>query len=281
MITDAVAELVQAAHIEVIPLLGSEEAMLGAPPAVPITITCSPKFGLERTLLFTEIAAAAGRRVIPHLAARQVRDETMLREILDRLGAAGVPELFVIGGDATEPAGTYAGSAELLEAMSGLPHGISRIGVGCYPEGHPAIPDDRLLADLLHKQKYAGYMVSQLCFDATALLRWISSIRAAGVTLPLRIGVAGPVQMRKLIELSMRIGVGSSVRYLTKQHGLLGQLFRGSAYRPERLLARIFDGTSVTSSGIEGLHVFSFNQLALAAGWQRRIAASADGAELA
>ncbi|WP_326836926.1 methylenetetrahydrofolate reductase [Amycolatopsis rhabdoformis] len=273
--SEVVARLARATHIEAIPLRSVREDLLSAPSGTVFTITCSAKTGPERTLEFAELAAKNGYRVIPHLAARQVAGPAALRDFLDRLASAGITDLFVIGGDLTEPVGPYPGAADLLEALADLDHGITRIGVGCYPEGHPAIPDDVVLADLLRKQKNADYLVSQLCFDVDALVGWLGSVRAAGVVLPLRLGLAGPVQIRKLVEVSLRIGVGSSLRYLRKQHGMVRNLVGGGAYRPEELVRALVDRLGEAASEIEGLHLFSFNQIEAATAWQERFASCA------
>src|SRR5690606_39654854 len=60
----------------------------------------------------------------------------------------------------------------LLRALDGLTIRFQRVGVPAYPEGHPAIADDVLWADLAAKQRYAHYAVTQLCFDADAICRF-------------------------------------------------------------------------------------------------------------
>jgi methylenetetrahydrofolate reductase (NADPH) len=272
-LTREIRSLVRNAKIEIIPVKGYEAKLAGVPADTTVTITCSPKFGLERTLAATEFAAAAGYTVVPHLAARQVADETELKEFIRRLGAAGVRHLYVIGGDAAEPAGKFTSSAELLDSLGGIDHGLTSIGVACYPEGHPAIPDDVLAEALRIKQPVADYMVSQLCFDVKTLVRWLHATREAGITLPLHIGLAAPMQTRRLAELSLRIGVGSSLRYLGKQHGLIGNLLRGKAYRPEQLLVDLGADLTSPEMNVERLHMFSFNQVAPTAEWQQRVAA--------
>jgi methylenetetrahydrofolate reductase (NADPH) len=273
--TGIVGELVGSANIEVIPLRGAEAKLAAVPISTTVTITCSPKFGLERTLEHTALAVAAGYRVIPHLAARQVVDEPGLREFVGRLDDLGISDLYVIGGDEAEPLGAYSDALELLEALDGIDHRLERIGVGCYPEGHPTIPDEALLDALQRKQRYADYMVSQLCFDVDALVSWLRKVRSLGVQLPLRIGLAAPLKTSKLIELSLKIGVGSSIRFLTKQHGFLGNLVVGRAYEPEGLLYAIGAGLSSDELNIEGLHMFSFNQIEATVDWQRRISGPA------
>jgi methylenetetrahydrofolate reductase (NADPH) len=266
--------LARTANIEIIPLRGVEEKLSALPAGTTITVTCSPKWGLERTLEHTASAVEAGFSVVPHLAARQITGERELREIVDRLAGLGIRDIHVIGGDAPEPAGGFASAGELLDALSALAHPFEEIGVACYPEKHPLIPAEDLLEALRHKQKHATYMVSQLCFDADVLLGWLRGIRGLGVTLPLRAGLAAPLNTRKLLELSVRIGVGSSMRYLSHQHGLLGTLFGSGSYRPEKLLERIARALDAEDLGIEKIHLYSFNQIAATVEWQRRITTS-------
>jgi methylenetetrahydrofolate reductase (NADPH) len=270
-----VEELVTAANIEVIPLRGADEKAMAIPVASTITITCSPKFGLDRTLEHVIRARESGRRVVPHLAARMVEDEAQLQRFLEILSAVGVDDLYVIGGDGADPVGKFSEAFQILEAIQGLDHDLLRIGVGCYPEGHPNIPEDALIDALRRKQPYADYMVSQLCFDAAAFTCWLRTTREAGITLPVRIGVAAPVQTRKLIELSLKIGVGSSVKFLTKQHGFVGNLLLGRSYTPETLISPIVNEAGFDELGIEGLHLFSFNQVDATVEWQRQICAAA------
>jgi methylenetetrahydrofolate reductase (NADPH) len=263
--------LVRNADIEIIPLKSATEKLAAVPVGTTISVTCSSKLGLDRTLEFTETAARAGYRVIPHLAARQVADAAMLRSFVARLDAAGVHDLYVIGGDAPEAAGPYRWTLELLQALSGFEHGLTSIGVACYPEGHPSISDEQLSDGLHQAQQYAHYMVSQLCFDADSIATWLKGVRADGITLPLHIGLAAPMQLRKLAELSLKIGVGSSVRYLTKQRGFIGNVLRGTSYRPEQLLEQLGDVLGREDMAIERLHMNSFNQVAETVEWQARV----------
>ncbi|GEL23702.1 methylenetetrahydrofolate reductase [Pseudonocardia sulfidoxydans NBRC 16205] len=267
-----VSELIAAAALEIIPLTRAEGKVLDAPRHTPLTITCSPRFGLERTAAHVESAVGKGYRVVPHLAARMVADEGELRAFVTRMRDLGVDDLYVIGGDADEPVGTFGSAVELLDALQGFDHGMRRIGVGCYPEGHPKIADETLIEALLAKQVHASYMVSQLCFDSEALVRWVLETRSAGVTLPLRIGMAAPIRTTRLAELSLRIGVGQSLRFLAKQHGMVGNLLLGRTYAPEVLLRELGEQLSNPELGVEGLHIFTFNQVDVTVAWQNRFA---------
>jgi methylenetetrahydrofolate reductase (NADPH) len=267
-----VEDLIRNANIELIPLRGADDQLIAVPTDTTVTITCSPKFGLERTLQLVARARQTRRRVVPHLAARMVKDEEQLRHFLSALNLLGVDDLYVIGGDGEQPVGKYSETLEILEAIQHVDHSLVRIGVACYPEGHPEIPDATLTEALELKQQYANYMVSQLCFDSAALTTWLAATRDAGITLPIRVGIAAPLQTRKLIELSLKIGVGSSVKFLTKQHGFVGNLLLGRSYAPEGLVTEIVENERFNDLGIEGLHLFSFNQVQATLDWQNRIA---------
>lgn len=269
-----IASLVAAATIEVIPLKGADEKVLRMSRESTVTITCSPQFGLDRSLEHVESAVRHGFTVVPHLAARMVTDEQELRRFIRAVTGLGVDNLYVIAGDADEPVGTFPDAESVLLALREFDHGLRRIGVGCYPEGHPKIADEDLLAALLRKQEYADYMVSQLCFDAATLAGWLTAARRSGVTLPLRIGLAGPLKTTKLAELALKIGVGQSLRYLTKQRGMVSNLVLGRSYAPEHLLRELGPALDPAELDVEGVHLFSFNQIDACAEWQERIAAS-------
>jgi methylenetetrahydrofolate reductase (NADPH) len=268
----AVRSLVADADIEIIPLRSADEKLGAVPGGSAVTVTTSGKLGLQRTLEFAEKALRAGHEVAPHLAARQLAGEEELRRFVGRLGELGVSRLYLIGGDAAPPAGPYDSALQVLEALQHIDHGLARIGVACYPEGHPKISDAALAEALSAKQPYAAYMVSQLCFSPGALVSWLRRVREQGITMPLRLGVAAPMQVSKLITLGPQIGVGSSVRYLAKQHGFIGNVLKGGAYRPEDLLLEMGSALTDPGLGIEGLHLFSFNQVEETARWQQRVA---------
>ena len=52
-----------------------------------------------------------GYSVVPHLSARLVRDRVHLAEIIHRVDEIDAHDVFVVAGDADEPAGEYAGAA--------------------------------------------------------------------------------------------------------------------------------------------------------------------------
>jgi methylenetetrahydrofolate reductase (NADPH) len=148
-------------------------------------------------------------------------------------------------------------------------HPFERIGVAAYPEGHPDIPAERLLDALRSKQAVASYMTTQMTFDADAIATWVPQVRAAGIRLPIHLGLPGPVELRRLLRIAARIGVGGSARYLRKNRQLLGLVFRRS-YTPDRLLRSLAPTIAETEADVRALHLFTFNQVEAAAEWRRR-----------
>src|SRR5205085_12017166 len=96
---DALARLLRRPRYEVFPVEGiADEVVAHVPTEIKVTVTSSPSRGMEATLRLCEQLASAGFEVAPHLAARIVRDEEHLREILERLNAIGVRVVFAIAG---------------------------------------------------------------------------------------------------------------------------------------------------------------------------------------
>jgi methylenetetrahydrofolate reductase (NADPH) len=205
------SEILSRPRFEIFPTKGAEEQADHLPKDAKVAVSCSPTKGIESTLLFSEKLLQHGFRV----AARLVADRAHLEEILRWLDEHGLREIHVIGGDSREPVGPYASAFQLLGAMSRLEHGIEEVGIGGYPEGHPLIDDEELDRALLDKQPFASYVVTQLCFDADAILGWISDIRHRGIGLP------GVVDRKKLLQVSLKVGVGDSARFLKNRPALL------------------------------------------------------------
>jgi methylenetetrahydrofolate reductase (NADPH) len=256
---------------EVLPLSPGRLVAAAAelPPEVTLTVTASAARGLDRTLEVVERLAGAGRRSVPHLAARLVRDEAHLASLLWRLRAAGVDEAFVVGGDAPAPAGPYADARSLLEAMAALGHPFSRVGVAGHPERHPAMGSEVAMVALREKQVHAAYVVSNLCLDAAAIARWVAAVRADGVTLPVHLGLPGPVDAARLARVAARIGLAESARFLCG-HADLARLAAPGAYSPDRLVSALAARLADPALGVAGLHVFTFNELAATERWRQR-----------
>jgi methylenetetrahydrofolate reductase (NADPH) len=142
------------------------------------------------------------------------------------------------------------------------------LGVPCYPQGHPDIPDDALLRALREKAPFAKYMASQLCFDPKAIERFVADRRAEGLGLPLKIGLAGVAEIPKLMSISARIGVKDASKFVLKNVRFVGQLLKsGGVYKPTRLLRDLAPMIARDGDGIAGLHVYTFNNVPATVAW--------------
>jgi methylenetetrahydrofolate reductase (NADPH) len=259
-------------RFEVIPNASIEEKVLEwVPRDVTITVTASPSKGLDASFDLTEKLRANGYRVVPHVAARQVRDRVHLEEIVARLIACGVEDIFVPAGDADPPAGIYDGSLSLLVELDSIGRPFANVGITGHPESHPSISDDVTIQAMWDKRLYATYIVSNLCFNAATVRHWIERVRARGVTLPLYFGLAGPVEKTKLLAVATKIGVGDSMRVLSSHTNWILRLGAPGGYEPTRLLQREGAALADPASNVDGVHVFTFNQVRQAEEWRQSL----------
>jgi methylenetetrahydrofolate reductase (NADH) len=267
----------EAVSFELIPLKNLEGQLPLLPSGAKVSVTCSPTKGVDATVGMAAQLQRAGFAATPHVAARMVRDRAHLSDLVDLSVAAGVSEWFVIAGDAAEPAGRYDGGLPLLRDLLELRHGLDAVGIPAYPDGHTFI-DGAVVVQALHDKQavlvdagLAGWVSTQLCFDPAVIRRWVQRERIEGLTLPVRLGLSGPVDRTKLLTLGMRVGVGQSLRYLKKNRRGLTGLLRSDGYDPDDLLDALEE--DLQPLGVAGIHLFTFNQLGAAVEWQRSLAA--------
>lgn len=263
----ALIRLLVAPRWEVLPLRSSLERTALLPVGATVTVTASPGRPIEATCDLSQELQARGFQVVAHLAARMIRDRRHLRTLLDSLRAGGVNGAFVIGGDA-QLSGDFPDALSLLREMVELGHPMGEIGIAVYPQGHPSIPSDHLLAALTEKAPYAAYMTTQLCFDVVAIRAWLLARRAEGVSLPMHLGIPGALQVHRLLDVSARIGVTDAGRFVLRHGALVGRLLRPRGYRPDALLAGLGSLIADPEADIRQLHLFTFNQVGPTAAWR-------------
>jgi methylenetetrahydrofolate reductase (NADPH) len=254
----------------VIPLAGAEEAVLEhVPTDVKVTVTASPTKGLEPTLDLVDKLLAHGYAVVPHLAARQVRDANHLTELVERLRAAGVSDVFVMAGDVRQAAGEFEGAASLLRALAELGEPFRDVGITGYPESHAFISDETTIRSMFEKEAFATYIVSQICFDPDITAGWVGAVWDRGTHLPIHVGLPGRVPRSKLLRVSARIGVGDSLRFLRSHGGWLRRTLRGD-FDPDPFLVGLAESLGHRRPNVAGLHIFTFNDLEGTERWRWR-----------
>jgi methylenetetrahydrofolate reductase (NADPH) len=264
-----VADLLRRSRFEVLPLDGIEqEVRANLDTDVKVTVTASPRKGLDATVELSERLVRAGYAVVPHLSARLVRDRAHLDEVLDRLLAAGVRELFVPAGDAEDPAGEFDGAAELLEAMGPRRAEFIEIAITGYPESHHLISDEETIRAMFAKAPMATHIISQICFDAQTIVDWIAKVRGRGTDLPIWIGMPGSIDYVKLMRISMKLGLGESARFLRHHTNWVSRLLTRQ-FKPDRLLDELAPAVTDPALRVAGFHLYTFNEVARTERWGR------------
>jgi methylenetetrahydrofolate reductase (NADPH) len=270
--TDGVTALLAEPKFELMPFDSFGEQMGYLPDGATIAITTSPTLGIDATVDWTEKASAEGYEIIPHIAARYVEDAAHLDEIAGRLVDAGVTDIFVPGGDREEPAGEFESAYDLLSALDDLEHEFDEVGITGYPEGHDFLSDETLAEAMAKKEPYATYIVTQLCYDPQTVVDWVAEIRERGVDLPVDVGM---MKYQRLLQISQKVGVGDSVRFLRKTSGVLGfvkQLVgsRGK-YTPDKLVEGLAPYVGDDEYGIRNVHIYTFNQVPDTEEWRHEM----------
>jgi methylenetetrahydrofolate reductase (NADPH) len=264
-----VAQLLHNPRFEVLPLDGIEEQIREhLATDLKVTVTASPRKGLEATLSLSERLARTGYPVVPHLSARLVRDRGHLDEVLARLHEAGIHELFVPAGDATEP-GEYQSAEDLLEAMGESRSRFDRIGITGYPESHHLISDEETIRAMFAKAEMATDIISQLCFEPDVIEGWIKNVRERGTHLPIWIGMPGCVDYAKLVRITMKIGMGESTRFLRHNRNVLTRVLTRQ-FKPSKLLRELTPVVTDPAANVAGFHLYTFNEVGATERWRRR-----------
>ena len=270
--TDARRRLLSQAKWELIPLRNLAEQLEFLPPQSPVSVTASAAKSLEDTVDLAAELCALGHQPVPHIAARMVQSRAHLEELLGRIGALGLSEIFLVGGDVTAPAGPFDSAVGLLEALRETAHPLKHIGITSYPEGH-ALISDAVLHEALHVKQVllaeagiSGHAATQMCFHSRSIIDWLSAERDSGFSLPVQLGIPGAVEPARLLRISTKLGIGASLRYLRKNTGAVARLLRPGGYDPSALVNRI--APHADRLGIAGLHVFTFNSIADTVAWR-------------
>lgn len=264
-------ELVAGLTFEVIPFKSLDAAIETLPTGSRVSVTASPTKGMDATCTISEQLIALGHTAIPHFSARLIRDRTHTRQLATWSRRNSIKTIFCVGGDVTEP-NHYLDALSFLRDLLDCDHGLETVGVTGYPDGHPLIEAAALDAALHGKQELlasaglSGYCSTQMCFDHRLIVSWLRSQRNAGLELPVHLGLSGVVDRAKLLSMGARLGIGQSLRYLRKNRSAITKMMTTPGYDPDDVLSAM--SPHLGDLKIDGLHVFTFNQIAATAQWQ-------------
>lgn len=270
---DAIRRVLDHPKFEVLPLKNVLDQASWLPDGATVSVTASPTKTLEDTMNVAADLRSRGFDVIPHLSARMTHDRSHLAALLKRMEELEISRVFLVGGDAPQR-GDFPDAHSLLVAMDDVGHHLTELGIPSYPEGHAVIEDGKLREALRLKHPYASYMTTQMCFDGRAVADFLSACRADGIALPVQIGIPGVADRLKLMQISARIGVGQSVRFLAKHRGLVSRFVKPGGFTPEELLESLAPVIADAEAGVVGVHIYTFNQCETTERWRQEYLAS-------
>lgn len=266
--------LVRQMCYELVPLISVDQAITDLPVGAPVSVTCSPVKGIAATQELCVRLIYRGHNAVPHFAARLVDGPEHTTKLAAWVKQHGVKEVLIIGGDSEKP-NHYVDALTFMRDFLTNDSGVQTIGFAAYPDGHALIETSKLHESLHAKQALLasagvkGLVSTQMCFDADKIRSWLISEREAGFTVPIYLGLPGVVDRTKLMTMGLRLGVGASMRYLSKNRSSITQMFAPGGYDPTKLVTEL--APDAEQLGIVGIHSFTFNNLADTASWQRAI----------
>tara|TARA_B100000315_G_scaffold2443_1_gene2282 strand:- start:45 stop:773 length:729 start_codon:yes stop_codon:yes gene_type:complete len=187
--------------------------------------------------------AKSGFNPVPHFPARSIKNQSELKDFVNRCKDGGVKQALVIGGSA-QPIGDFHCSLQLLE--TGLFEDW-KIGIAGHPDGSPDISDSDLEKAMIDKKPYADYIITQWCLDVKPIAEFISK-----QTLPVHVGITGPLKISSLLKFANIVGGKNSINFLksniTKALDLL------KPRDPNNLIEKLKGST-------ENFHIYTFGGL--------------------
>ncbi|HEY7899786.1 MAG TPA: methylenetetrahydrofolate reductase [NAD(P)H] [Caulobacteraceae bacterium] len=160
-----------------------------------------------------------------------------------------------IGGAYAARADGYANATELASAIAAI--SPFEVSVGLYPQVHPESPSAAHDIDVLKAKIDAGASraITQFFFDIDGFLRFAEQVRAAGIAIPISIGVMPVTNFKGLRRMAEPCGIAIPA--------WLAQLFEGLDGDPEtrRLIAASVAAEMCARLEEEGFSDFHFYTL--------------------
>lgn len=246
------------------------------PAGTAVYVAHTPNASFAQVIHAALAVRRAGFVATPHIAVRRVANSQTLRAALSELHAGGVDDILLIAGDAPRPSGEFSGTLAVLESRILEESGITGIGVAGHPEGHNAVATSLLWEALEVKQAFAtragvsAHIVTQFGLNSAAFKAWERELVRRRIHLPVRVGIAGPAPLAKLVHFAIQCGIGASMRVLMRSLSAAANSSDFATSPDQHLLALL--ATSV-SAQIVAPHFFAFGGAVETARWMRKIAA--------
>ncbi|MDB4196751.1 methylenetetrahydrofolate reductase [Ascidiaceihabitans sp.] len=218
-----------------------------------------------------------GFEVMPHFPARIIKDQATLTDWIARYqGEANVNQALLLAGGVTKPHGDYHSSMQLMESGEFDRAGFKRLHVAGHPEGNKDIDPTGGMANvdeaLRWKQDFSNRsdaemaLATQFAFESGPIIEWAESLKAAGIDIPIHIGIAGPAKLQTMIKFAIACGVGPSLRVLQRRAKDVTKLLL--PFEPTEVISELAAHAAATpDTNIVKVHFFPLGGIKTNANW--------------
>lgn len=242
------------------------------PSGARVYINHLPRQRWEQTIAAARDVRAVGLEPVPHVPACQLADHGELGWLLGELAQhADVAHILLVAGDRPQPKGEFAQSIDVMKTGLLGRHGITRVSLAGYPEGHPKVGEVELRASAAAKAALAAELglgvtfLTQFAFNSAPIIHWARQMREQQVGGDIRVGLAGPARLATLLKYAMHCGVGASISALSTRKGAFGRLVADCG--PETVIRELARARATGEVDVQGIHLFSFGGLLRTARW--------------
>ena len=204
-----------------------------------------------------------GVPTLAHLTCVSSTRETISQRIAD-LKAVGLENVMVLRGDLTpeqmdsDPSTwDYRHATDLIRELASS--GDFCIGGACYPEKHPESATQAEDIDHLKEKVDAGcsFLTTQMFFDNALLYRFLDTIRAAGIGVPV---VAGIMPITAASQIHRAIALSGS--YVPAELLALADKYGNdpAAMKQAGIAYAIDQVTDLYAKGVYNVHIYSMNK---------------------
>ena len=213
-----------------------------------------------------DLARRAGTVARPHLTCVQGTAAAIEAEVA-AYQARGIDQFVALRGDLPGLDGRYQPAADsfaypdrLVAALKGW--GAKDVAVGAYPEVHPeAASGDACLSFLRAKiDAGADRILTQYCFETDTLLAWRDRVRAAGIDVPIGVGIMPIGHFDQIRRFSERCGAGVPDWLAARFAGLEPGSPQARAVAVEVAVEQC---ARLVAAGMDHLHLYTLNRSAL------------------
>ena len=203
-----------------------------------------------------------------------------VRRQMDEYLAHGVNHLLALRGDIplgwTGTGGDFRYASQLVNFIRGEYGDRFVMAVSGSPEGHIECSsfEDDIKYLKLKQDEGADYIMTQLCWDMDQFRRWMDAIRAAGVNLPVDVGIMPVLDSAAIINMSLsRNGcvMPRALSEIISRHWIFPNPFnpgepeasvaaKKAAFREEGLAYTVKLIREYLDCGVAGIHLYALNR---------------------